>query len=214
LRCVLYGVGTPYVYDVWESLLRLGWEPVALIANAPEAPRPDDLGKVVDELDELWSALPILFPLLTPGYRKRLHEQLAERGYRERVPLIDPTAIVASSAEILPGAMLNAGALLAAKVRVGEQVVVNRSASIGHHTQLDEYATIGPGCVLCGSCRIEQGAFLGGGAVVAPERTVGANSIVGAGAVVVRDVPAHSVVVGNPARVIRSGIAGYNDVGV
>ena len=207
-------MGTPYVYDVFESLQRLGWESLALVANVPDAPHPDDLGKVVERLEEGWRSLPIFFPLLTPGYRKRLDEELAERSFRERASLIDPTAIVASTAQVLPGAMINAGALLAAKVRVGRQAVVNRSASIGHHTHLEDYATIGPGCVLCGSCRIERGAFLGGGCVVSPERTVGANAIVGAGAVVTRDVPPNSVVVGNPARVLRSDIAGYNDVGV
>ena len=51
--------------------------------------------------------------------------------------------------------------------------------------------------------RIGPGAFLGVGAIVLPGVTVGENGYVGAGAVVTRDVPDHSVVVGNPARVIR-----------
>jgi len=43
-----------------------------------------------------------------------------------------------------------------------------------------------------------------GGAVVLPWVTIGARSVVGAGAVVVRDVPPDTVVVGNPARVVRT----------
>lgn len=51
---------------------------------------------------------------------------------------------------------------------------------------------------------IEDNVWLGGGAIVLPGVTIGANSVVGAGAVVTRDVPANVVVVGNPARVLRS----------
>lgn len=51
--------------------------------------------------------------------------------------------------------------------------------------------------------RIGRGAFLGVGAIVLAGVTIGENGYVGAGAVVTSDVPARSVVVGNPARVVR-----------
>jgi maltose O-acetyltransferase len=46
--------------------------------------------------------------------------------------------------------------------------------------------------------------WLGGGVIVLPGVTIGENSVIGAGSVVTKDVPANSVAVGNPARVIRS----------
>ena len=45
--------------------------------------------------------------------------------------------------------------------------------------------------------------WLGGSVVVCPGVTIGENSIIGAGAVVTRSVPANSIAVCNPARVIR-----------
>lgn len=51
--------------------------------------------------------------------------------------------------------------------------------------------------------RIERGVFLGIGCAVLMGVTVGENAFVGAGSVVTDDVPARTVVVGNPARVIR-----------
>ena len=51
---------------------------------------------------------------------------------------------------------------------------------------------------------IGDNVWLGGGAVVCPGVTIGDNSVVGAGAVVTRDIPANSLAVGNPARVIRT----------
>lgn len=50
---------------------------------------------------------------------------------------------------------------------------------------------------------IEDNVWLGGGAILLPGVKIGRNAVVGAGAVVTRDVPANTVVVGNPARVIR-----------
>lgn len=51
--------------------------------------------------------------------------------------------------------------------------------------------------------RIGDGAFLGINVIVLPGVTIGDGAYVGAGAVVTSDVPARSVAVGNPARVIK-----------
>jgi acetyltransferase-like isoleucine patch superfamily enzyme len=50
---------------------------------------------------------------------------------------------------------------------------------------------------------IEEGAYLGCGSTVGPGVRVGAGAYIGEGAVVLSDVPAHHVVYGNPAQVVR-----------
>ena len=50
---------------------------------------------------------------------------------------------------------------------------------------------------------IRRGARIGGGAILCPAVEVGEEAFVGAGAVVTKDVPSRTVVVGNPARVLR-----------
>lgn len=53
-----------------------------------------------------------------------------------------------------------------------------------------------------GPIKIEDGSWIGAGAIILAGVTVGRKSIVGAGAVVTRNVPPHSIVAGNPARII------------
>jgi acetyltransferase-like isoleucine patch superfamily enzyme len=50
---------------------------------------------------------------------------------------------------------------------------------------------------------IDDGAWIGGSAIILDGVRIGKNAVVGAGAVVTRDVPDYTVVVGNPARVVR-----------
>jgi acetyltransferase-like isoleucine patch superfamily enzyme len=78
----------------------------------------------------------------------------------------------------------------AARHRQFKEIVVS-----GHprDINLDERAII-----------IADDAWIGAGATIMRGVTVGARAIVGAGAVVTRDVPAESIVAGNPATVVRS----------
>ncbi|WP_095012027.1 acyltransferase [Tsuneonella mangrovi] len=55
--------------------------------------------------------------------------------------------------------------------------------------------------------RIGENCFIGGESLILPGVIIGDNCVIGAGSVVTRDVPPNSAVAGNPARVIRSGIA-------
>ena len=50
---------------------------------------------------------------------------------------------------------------------------------------------------------ISDGAVIGPGSIITAGTTVGKNSIIGAGSVVSNEIPDFSVVVGNPARVIK-----------
>lgn len=50
---------------------------------------------------------------------------------------------------------------------------------------------------------VKRGASIGTGATILPNVCIGESAIVGAGSVITRDVPAHAVVAGNPAKVLR-----------
>ncbi len=59
---------------------------------------------------------------------------------------------------------------------------------------------------------IGHDVWIGHGAIVLPGVSIGNGAIVGAGSVVTKDVPAWTIVVGNPARVLRARFESY-DIG-
>lgn len=59
---------------------------------------------------------------------------------------------------------------------------------------------------LRGHTRIGRRCFIGARSIIMPGVVIGDGSVVAAGSVVTKDVPARSIVAGNPARIIRSDI--------
>ena len=85
-------------------------------------------------------------------------------------------------------------------------VVIEDDVSIAANTQIltnnhDEHEHR---ILLCKPVIIKKNAWIGAGVTILPGVTVGENAIVGAGAVVTKDVPDNSVVVGVPAKVIKT----------
>jgi acetyltransferase-like isoleucine patch superfamily enzyme len=101
---------------------------------------------------------------------------------------------------------------------VGARTTIQANAYITAYSELEEDVFIAP-CVVTTNDNymgrtedrhalrrgptIRRGARIGGGAILLPGIEVGEEAFVGAGAVVLRDVPPRTVVVGNPARVLR-----------
>jgi acetyltransferase-like isoleucine patch superfamily enzyme len=51
---------------------------------------------------------------------------------------------------------------------------------------------------------VKKGASIGSGATILSNISIGENAIVGAGSVVTKNVPPNTIVIGNPARLLRS----------
>ena len=102
-------------------------------------------------------------------------------------------------------------------VKIGHGVRIHTQAFVPEFSVLEDGCWIGPNVVLTNAKYplspgvkdslagpvIRRGAKIGANATILPGVVIGEHALVGAGAVVVRDVPAHAVVAGNPARVIR-----------
>jgi sugar O-acyltransferase (sialic acid O-acetyltransferase NeuD family) len=215
-ECVVYGIRSPYVYELNESLLRLKIPVAAFVDNVETGVLPKDLQPIVrgDALYSRLTDLPVAFPLTTPGHRQSAVNESTGRGFSHFATVNDPTSVIASTATFEEGLLTNGMSIVGAKSVIGRFVIINRGVSIGHHVSMDDFVTLGPGCVICGLCTIGKGAFVGSAAVVNPRLSIGSNAVIGSGAVVTRDVPDNCLVVGNPARIVKEDIRGYNDISV
>lgn len=84
---------------------------------------------------------------------------------------------------------------------IGEGTKIDNLCHIAHNCQIGKNCIIIAGATLCGSVHLEDNVYIST-AVVRQQLHIGRNTLVGLGAVVVKEVPEHTVVIGNPARVM------------
>jgi sugar O-acyltransferase (sialic acid O-acetyltransferase NeuD family) len=156
---------------------------------------------IMMSMDKLLGASIVLTPD-APDTRMKLYNIYSELGF-QFATLISPGAKVATSSVLSEGVSTCWNSHISAQCRIGKCVRINTGANVMHDSTIGDFTTIAPNAVILGRVTIEKNCYIGANSTVLPGLIVGEYSIVGAGAVVTKNVPPRSVVIGNPARVIR-----------
>jgi len=116
--------------------------------------------------------------------------------------------------EVQKGAKIGAKCKISSHAFICEGVTLEDGVFVGHHVVFINdrlpRATNPDGTLQaesdwhCQTTLVCRGASIGSGAVILGDVTIGEGAIVGAGSVVTRNVPPHTIVAGNPARVLRA----------
>ena len=137
-------------------------------------------------------------------------------GFYWSAPDFSQTAFVANNATVVGDVSLAEGSSVwygavvrgdVERIAIGKYSNVQDGAVLhgdsGEPTILEDYVTVGHRAVIH-SAHIEAGCLIGIGAIILDGVRIGAGSIVGAGSVVTKDVAERSLVVGVPARKVKT----------
>ncbi|HET9197311.1 MAG TPA: DapH/DapD/GlmU-related protein [Solirubrobacterales bacterium] len=136
---------------------------------------------------------------------------------------IGPGARIGDHAQVREGAVIGAGSTVGSYVSVdpgvtiGERVSIQTRCYITGGTRIEDDVFVGPGVTLTNDNTmnrhgpefefegplLRRACRIGGGSTLCPGIEVGEEAFVAAGAVVTADVPARTVAMGVPARVVR-----------
>jgi acetyltransferase-like isoleucine patch superfamily enzyme len=115
--------------------------------------------------------------------------------------------------EIQKGAKIGKKCKISSHTFICEGVTIEDNVFVGHNvafindlyprstTASNEMKTDGDWD--CIRTRVKKGASIGTSVTLMPGITIGKNAIIGAGSVVTKDVPPNTIVVGNPARILK-----------
>ena len=140
-----------------------------------------------------------------PGRVRELLSQLLGRPVDDSVTLFPPfSADFGKNITLGERVFINSGCRFQDQggIVIGDDCLVGHNAvlaTLNHDLDPTRRADLHPSPIVIG-----RNVWIGANVTVLPGVTIGDNAVIGAAALVTKDVPANSIAVGSPARVIRS----------
>lgn len=118
--------------------------------------------------------------------------------------LIHPTAIIPKGfCSIGNGVLMAPLAQLSPDTTIEDNCILLPNSFLGHDSTMKRFSHITANSVVGGNVNLGKGAHVGTNATIRENVKIGDFSLVGSGSVVLNDVPESSIVVGNPAKLLK-----------
>lgn len=127
--------------------------------------------------------------------------------YKHKVPLLPK--LIKGTIRIVFSAVIPFSAEIKKGTKFGYQglgIVIHSKSVIGENCIISQGVTIGGTSKKQGTPLIGNNVLIGAGAKILGPIKIGDNVVIGANSVVLSDIPSNSLVVGSPARVIKTNI--------
>ena len=118
--------------------------------------------------------------------------------------IIHPTAVVSTNANLGYGVVLMPMVLVSPNVVIGNHSQMYAQSFIGHDSELREMVFVANNASIGGRVIVENGAHIGSNSSILERITIGEYSVIGLASNVLKNVDPFSVVVGNPAKTIKT----------
>lgn len=161
------------------------------------------LNEVLQNFDE--NELEFIVATGEPISRKVLYDKLNQKKLN-CINVIEPSFILSKTSSVGNGTIIHMGAIATCNVHIGNGCLINKHVVIGHDVKIGSFCVLSPNATIGGNVIIGDNSFIGSGATIRNGVTIGENSIIGMGAVVLSDVASDSVMVGNPAKLLRKNL--------
>lgn len=121
--------------------------------------------------------------------------------------LIHPTASIPKGmCSIGKGVLFAPQAQLSPDTTIGDNCILLGGSFIGHDSVLDKFAHVATNAVVGANVHIGKAVHVGSNSTIREKVTIGSFSLIGAGAVVLDNFDEGSIIVGNPARLLRKNV--------
>lgn len=156
-------------------------------------------------LDEYPEALVLAVPGSPRTFRERraVIEGLGIAAHRF-ARVVHPKATVAPWASVGRNVLIMAGVVITSDAVIGDHVCILPNTVVHHDVHIGAWTLVGSNVTVAGGVRIGSGAYVGSGTSVRDGITIGDGTLVGLGSTVLRNVEAHVVIAGVPARVLHA----------